>query len=113
MLGNMNLFLRKLERCFLISLVGISLASCGILYDIDIEGDPMSGPAPLTVQFTSDTDGYVGIIEYDWDFGDGNSSASDDPSHIFTEAGVYTVTCVANNGENSVSTSIEIEVTEP
>jgi len=90
----------------------LALHSCGVLYGIDIAADPPSGPAPLTVQFTSDTDGYVGVIQYHWDFGDGETSAAEDPTHTFTEPDFYTVTCEATNDQTTVSTSMEIEVTE-
>jgi len=96
----------------LILAIGLALASCGVLYGIDIAADDPSGPAPHTVNFTSDTDGYVGIIHYYWDFDDGGDSAAEDPTHTFTEAGFYTVTCEATNEETVVSTSIQIEVTE-
>jgi PKD repeat protein len=35
---------------------------------------------------------------YEWNFGDGTTSASPNPSHMYTVAGTYTVTLVAMNG---------------
>ncbi len=92
--------------------VMVSCVSCGVLYGIDIEATPTSGSAPLTVSFVSDTDGYVGIIEYYWNFDDGEISREEDPTHTFTEPGVYSVTCEATNDQTVVSTSVEIHVTE-
>lgn len=51
-----------------------------------------SGPAPLTVQFAayaSDPDGIV--VDYFWDFGDGQYSYAMNPLHTFYSAGVYLV----------------------
>ncbi len=43
-----------------------------------------------TISFTSNTSGTV--VSYLWDFGDGNTSAGNDPAHTYTESGFYTVT---------------------
>jgi glucose/arabinose dehydrogenase/PKD repeat protein len=55
-------------------------------------GQPTSGAAPLTVQFSSagsnDPDGRP--ITYRWTFGDGATSTSANPSHTYTANGSYT-----------------------
>lgn len=52
---------------------------------------PLSGPAPLTVNFSSsgsyDPDGT--IPSYSWDFGDGGTSILANPSHSYSTAGTY------------------------
>lgn len=55
--------------------------------------DVDSGSAPLTVQFNSSRSGATGEgdLGYFWDFGDGNISRLENPSHTFYEAGVYNV----------------------
>ena len=50
---------------------------------------PTSGEAPLTVQFTDKSTG--DITSRLWDFGDGQTSSSIDPSHIYQNIGRYTV----------------------
>jgi PKD repeat protein len=56
----------------------------------DFDGDPTSGPDPLTVDFSNLSTG-----SYDtclWDFGDdGTSNECSDPSHQYTTDGLYTV----------------------
>ena len=69
----------------------------------DFSADVTSGIAPLTVQFTDLSTG-----DYDtlgWDFGDGSTSAEANPSHVFTEAGTYTVSLTASgDGGTDVET---------
>ncbi|MEE2857815.1 MAG: FG-GAP-like repeat-containing protein [Planctomycetota bacterium] len=52
--------------------------------------DPAAGPAPLTVQFTSQSIGFVD--DFLWQFGDAQESPSTSPQHVYSEAGSYTVT---------------------
>ncbi|MFD0798525.1 PKD domain-containing protein [Maribacter chungangensis] len=54
--------------------------------------DVLEGDAPLNVNFVGDqsTDDDV-VVSYSWDFGDGTSSVSANPSHEFTVAGTYEV----------------------
>jgi PKD repeat protein len=63
-----------------------------------------SGSAPFTVSFT-DTSiaGSEAITSRTWDFGDGGSSIEQNPSHTYTEPGVYTVslTVTTSAGANT------------
>jgi plastocyanin len=53
------------------------------------EADKASGTAPLTVNFTNQSQGSVDFSN--WDFGDGETSPDHSPSHTFEKPGVYTV----------------------
>ncbi|MFZ5981492.1 MAG: PKD domain-containing protein [Candidatus Zixiibacteriota bacterium] len=57
-------------------------------------GTPTSGEVPLTVTFTNSSSG---ATSYSWTFGDGGTSTSQNPSHIYTAAGTYTVALTATN----------------
>ena len=50
---------------------------------------------PLTITFTNET---VNGINYLWDFGDGNTSTEENPTHTYTEFGFYSVSLNANSG---------------
>ncbi|MEW5800480.1 MAG: thrombospondin type 3 repeat-containing protein [bacterium] len=52
--------------------------------------DPEAGQAPLKVQFTDQSSDQV--TSWLWDFGDGESSTSQNPVHTYTRAGIFTVT---------------------
>ncbi|WP_194977130.1 PKD domain-containing protein, partial [Aquiflexum lacus] len=76
--------------------------------------DPLSGFAPLTVAFSSegswDDDE---IVSYSWDFGDGNTSLEENPTHIYTIPGNYSAVLTVTDGEGLIGTSsVDIIVSE-
>lgn len=68
----------------------------------------------LSVDFTdasSDSDGT--IVEWQWEFGDGDYSTSQNPSHTYDAAGTYLVTLtVTDDGGDSATTTAEVTVEE-
>jgi PKD repeat protein len=50
-----------------------------------------TGAAPLTVDFSGTTTGGLGPFIYAWNFGDGQTSPAQNPTHTFAAAGTYTV----------------------
>ncbi|MFQ5804846.1 MAG: PKD domain-containing protein [Phycisphaerae bacterium] len=74
---------------------------------------PLSGPAPLEVQFTNTC---FGVIDtYLWDFGDDDTSDEADPLHQYVDPGTYTVslTITGPGGEDTETKVDYITVTEP
>lgn len=60
---------------------------------------PITGCDPLVVNFTNTT---VNGTTYTWDFGDGNSSTLDNPSHTYTGfVGGVTIRLIATNANGS------------
>lgn len=63
---------------------------------------PTSGFAPLIVQFTDTSQpGTKPITEWLWDFGDGETSAFQNPSHTYTSAGSFTVSLTVTTAAGS------------
>ena len=55
-------------------------------------GDTLAGCAPLCVNFSDlSTVSSGSIVGWDWDFGDGDVSTSQNPTHCYLNAGVFTV----------------------
>jgi len=58
---------------------------------LGVTASPLSGPAPLTVQFTSpsvDSGGYT-VTNWAWNFGDGGTSTAQNPTHTYASIGSY------------------------
>jgi len=57
--------------------------------EADFYTDSVIGKVPLTAAFL---DTSIGLVTgWDWDFGDGKSSAEQNPMHVYTSTGLYTV----------------------
>ncbi len=75
------------------------------------EATPTSGDLPLEVAFSSagteDPDGDE--LLYEWDFGDGSTSAAANPTHVYEIDGKYTAKLTVNDGRGrSASDSVVI-----
>ena len=65
--------------------------------------DNTNGTAPQTVKFTDLSTGNV--TSYNWDFGDNNTSTDENPTHVYSTPGNYTVTLtVIGPGGNNTET---------
>ncbi|NLN93428.1 MAG: PKD domain-containing protein [Candidatus Hydrogenedens sp.] len=53
---------------------------------------------PVAFKDTS-SPGHGGNVAWAWDFGDGNTSAKQHPTHVYTERGTYTVTLTVTGGD--------------
>jgi PKD repeat protein len=61
--------------------------------------NPTSGASPLVVNFTDTSTGQP--TGWSWDFGDGASATSQNPSHTYTAAGTYAVSLNVTNAAGS------------
>jgi len=68
--------------------------------------NPTTGISPLDVSFT---DGSTGATTYSWNFGDSNTSSSQNPNHTFT-TGSYTVILTVTSGPCMDTASVVIVV---
>ena len=64
-----------------------------------------------SIQFTNESTG--DIDSWSWDFGDGNTSAEENPSHKYAEKGRYTVSLTVFNMAGSDTDTLAIVVLEP
>src|SRR5262249_29717535 len=70
--------------------------------------DKTSGNAPLQVQFANQSTGQ--ITNYVWDFGDKQTSIDTNPTHVFTDAGSYTVilTAIGPGGQKTAQSTLTV-----
>jgi PKD repeat protein len=61
-------------------------------------GEPTSGMAPLNVKFTDLSTGNP--TTWLWNFGDNGSSSEQNPNHVYTQPGDYTVILTVTRGED-------------
>jgi len=61
----------------------------------NFSSNPTGGQAPLTVVFTDESSSNP--TSWQWDFGDGNSSSEQSPSHSYNDMGLYDVTLTVND----------------
>jgi PKD repeat protein len=69
----------------------------------DFSGSPVTGAAPLTVQFTDISVGSPS--SWLWNFGDGTTSTDIDPIHVYIEQGTYDVTLTITGVAGSSTTT--------
>jgi len=77
---------------------------------------PASGPAPLTVAFTTSVTGGDPPLTFSWDFGDGEASAEASPSHVYTTPDSYTASVTvtdANGDTDSAELSVQVTAAPP
>ncbi len=79
----------------------------------DFIAAPLSGEAPLLVQFSDQSTGSP--TSWAWNFGDGGTSNAQNPSHTFNSSGSFSVSLTASNGNGSdthISPNL-VSVTDP
>lgn len=86
------------------------------LHDPDFDGTPLSGEAPLAVQFDATPVPELFAKTFLWDFGDGTLSYERDPLHTYLSEGVYDVSLTVSYDENDLTKTktsyISVSVTE-
>ena len=96
-----------------LSVAVVMLPVTAVSVSVDFSATPTSGNAPLTVQFENLSDIFVsnGVVlasigyTWLWDFGDGDTSTEESPSHTYNCAGEYDVSLTRvyelRNGESA------------
>lgn len=71
----------------------------------DFAATPVTGYAPLVVQFTDQSD--PGTLTWSWDFGDALTSTEQNPQHTYTYPGWFTVTLTVTDSMGSDTKTVE------
>lgn len=58
--------------------------------------NPKTCTAPVTINFQNTSAG-TGVLQYEWNFGDGFTSSEPNPSHTYTNIGSYTISLISIN----------------
>jgi len=69
---------------------------------VSFEMDKISARVGETITFTNTSQH---ATSYEWDFGDGNSSTEENPSHAYSSTGEFTITLTSNGDKGSESTT--------
>jgi len=75
----------------------------------DFSATPLSGDDPLTVIFTDASSSSDGIVSWLWDFGDGDTSTEQNPSHEYSTEGIYTVSLTVTEADSDSDTKIKTD----
>lgn len=86
------------ERSALLASTGCSSQTGGAPV-ADFVGNPTSGTPGTNVQFTDLSTNSP--TQWAWNFGDGGTATTQNPSHTYNAVGLYTVTLTATNGTGS------------
>ena len=100
-----------MKKFFYLLLILITFASCSK------KDDPAPAPAP-TACFSADKEQTAdsqhnflfsncssNATSYEWNFGDGNTSTSSSPNHIYNQWGIFTVSLTVSNAEGATSST--------
>jgi PKD repeat protein/glucose/arabinose dehydrogenase len=80
----------------------------------EADASPRSGSALLEVQFTGELSdrGADDPPTYEWDFGDGETSTEVNPTHTYTEVGIYEATLTVTDEAGVTTDTVTINVRE-
>ena len=70
--------------------------------DASFSADSSHGTPPLTVHFT---DNSTGATTWSWNFGDGSTDNTQNPTHQFADTGTYNVTLLVTNPDGCTDTA--------
>lgn len=78
--------------------------------DANFSASTTSGTAPLAMNFTSTSTGPISTFA--WSFGDGTTSSDENPTHVYSAVGVYTVslTVTGPGGQDTLTLSNYIAI---
>lgn len=91
-----------MKRILVISILFIGYISHSQTLTADFSGSPVEICLGEDINFTNlSTPGSFPITNYAWDFGDGNFSSLQNPNHIYSAAGTYSITLIINDSDGA------------
>ena len=103
---NVSLMVKNSKGCIRsITRINYVKINNGVKADFDFS-TPASCRPPTPVNFTNKSFG-TGVLTYRWEFGDGNSSTSANPSYVYNSAGTYTIKLFVRNNAGCVDSMIQ------
>ena len=87
--------------------ITLNVANSTFVGSADFSSNILAGASPMTVAFTHSVIGNA--TQYLWDFGDGNTSTSANPSHTYSNVsgGQFTVSFTAYNSDGTYAGNID------
>ncbi|PSR04883.1 MAG: hypothetical protein BRD50_02570 [Bacteroidetes bacterium SW_11_45_7] len=104
-----------------VTLTVVSDSGCvdQVTNQVTVESEPVAAfSAPnvcdgTSVSFTNQSTLGVGVMNFEWDFGDGTSTTTSSPTHAYSDTGTYTVTLVAETNAGCTDTAINTVTVNP
>ena len=95
-------------KLLVVNSAGLQLAASGPKITawyppVDFSASPTNGLIPLRVIFSAPAVDAFGlaITNWKWNFGDGSTNTAQNPTHIYTDAGIFTPTLLATNANKT------------
>ena len=66
-----------------------------------------------STQFISNSTSVDSLISFQWDFGDGNTSMSQNPTHLYADSGQYIVSLMVTDNRTCSSTIVDTVIVRP
>jgi PKD repeat protein len=84
-------------------------------FSLSLSASPVSGPAPLLVQFQAAVAPSTTSATFNWSFGDGTglnvtAVGSSSPSHLYRDPGLFTASVAAYSSGGSTNASVHLRV---
>jgi len=86
----------------------LNVANSTFVGQVDFSGNILAGASPMTVAFTHSLIGNA--TNYQWDFGDGSTSTSANPTHTYSNVsgGQFTVSLTAFNSDGTFAGNVSL-----